>query len=201
MSTTYKSHLQLVKTAMLIAESYELTIKSAYDRQRYNEMVRYIQNEYNKLTGNTDVNFDDGILGRVIELYCRDSKSTLTKVRTQGKIDAYIPTNKGRMKAEIKTNGGRVEELFKLNDKQRNNTLIVYFSHTKRAQGTKAKAEGRPVQWLDCFKIMTVAEFIENAHFKRPEADGTIHVQPTNTKMYKRFESFSDFKRNIIFEF
>jgi hypothetical protein len=201
MSTSYNSHLQLVKTAMLIAESYEPTIETSYDRQRYNEMCRYIKNEYNKLIGNTDINFDNGILGRVIELYCRDSKSTLTKVRTQGKIDAYIPTSKGRMKAEIKTNGGRVEELFKLNDKQRNNTLIVYFSHTKRAQGTKAKAEGRPIEWLDCFKIMTVAEFIENGHFKRPEADGTIHVQPTNTKMYKRFEAFADFERNTVFTF
>lgn len=114
--SSYNSHLQLVKTAMLIAESYEPTIKSAYDRQRYEEMCRYIQNEYNKLRGFSEVQFDDGILGRVIELFCRDSKSTLTKVRTQGKIDAYIPTNKGRIKAEIKTNGGRVEELFKLND-------------------------------------------------------------------------------------
>ena len=201
MSTNYNSHLQLVTTAMSIAKSYEPTIKSAYDKQRFNEMVRYIQSEYDKLRGFKEGNFDDGILGRIIELFCRDSKSPLVKVRTQKQVDAYIPTTNGRMKTEIKTNGGRVEELFKLSDKQRNNTLIIYFSHTKKMQGTKAKAEGRPIEWLDCFKIMTVAEFIANAHFKRPEADGTIHVQPTNVKMYERFEAFSDFERNTVFTF
>lgn len=201
MNAKTRTHYELVKLALQIASEYKDTISSKYDEIRLNEMLRYISNERGKLTGENENNFDDGILGRVIELYCRDSKSTLTKVRTQGKIDAYIPTTNGRVKAEIKTNGGQVQELLKLSDKQKRNTLIVYFSHTKKPQGTKAKAEHKPVEFYDCFKIMTVADFLDNVTLKKVDSRGNIHVQPTSKAMYERFESFTNFTRNTVFEF
>lgn len=196
-----RNHFELVKLALRIANDYKATISSKYDELRFNEMIRYISNERDKLVGDNPNNFDDGIVGRVIELYCRDSKSTLTKVRAQGKIDAYIPTTSGRVRAEIKTNGGQVQELLKLSDKQKQNTLIVYFSHTKKPQGTKARAEHRPVEYYDCFKVMSVADFLDNVTLKKIDSRGNIHVQPTSKLMYERFESFTDFKRNMIFEF
>jgi hypothetical protein len=188
------THKKLVLTAMRIAEQYRDTIASKYDEKRYNEMVRYIRNEYNKLTGESEVVFDDGILGRVIELYCRDSASTLTRVRTQGKIDAYIPTTSGkRIKAEIKTNGGQVQELLKMSKKQQETTAIIYFSHTKVPT---AKNSDKPTSYYDCFKVMLVSEFLANVQLKKADSRGNVHVQPTSKKMYERFAQFDDFNRN-----
>jgi len=191
------THIELVKTAMMVAKSYYKTIANKHDLERYNNMVKYINAEIAKLNGNSDVNYDDGILGRVIELYCRDSASTLTAVRTQGKCDAYIPTTSGkRVKAEIKTNGGQVHELMKMSRRQQENTLMIYFNHTKVPTSKKSD---KPVSFYDCFKIMTVAEFLDNAVVTKPRSNGNINIQPTSKKMNKALEKFENFKRNTAY--
>lgn len=200
MDTKTKSHIKLVKTAMLIANAYYKTIANKYDLERYNNMVKYINSEIAKIKGESDINYDDGILGRVIELFCRDSSSTLTTVRTQGKCDAYIPTVNGkRVKAEIKTNGGQVHELMKLSRRQQEATFLIYFSHTAIPQSTAAKKANKPINYYDCFKIMTVAEFLDNGTFKPNKSKNAVNVQPTSKVMYERLEVFADFKRNTAY--
>lgn len=180
-----------LKSAIFVANAYKATIASKYDEKRHAEMKRLITNEMNKTSG-----FDDGILGRVIELYCRDSNSTLIKVRTQGKCDAYIPTTSGkRVKAEIKTNGGQVHELMKLSRKEQENTFCVYFSHTK-VPTSKSDA---PTRYYNCFKIMTIAEFLDSITTKENKSKNAINIQPTSKKMYARLEQFADFKRNTAY--
>lgn len=197
MDSKTKAHIKLVKTAMLIANAYYKTIASKNDLKRYNNMVKYINSEVAKIKGESDVNYDDGILGRVIELFCRDSASTLTEVRTQGKCDAYLPTPDGRrVKAEIKTNGGQVHELMKMSRRQQEHTFMVYFSHTEIP---RSKNSNKPVSFYDCFKVMTIADFLDNGTFKENKSRGTINVQPTSKKMYERLESFADFTRNATY--
>lgn len=197
MDTKTRAHMKLVKTAMLIADAYYKTIASKNDLKRYNNMVKYINSEIAKIKGESDVNYDDGILGRVIELFCRDSASTLTEVRTQGKCDAYLPTPDGRrVKAEIKTNGGQVHELMKMSRRQQEHTFMVYFSHTEIP---RSKNSNKPVSFYDCFKVMTIADFLDNGTFKENKSRGTINVQPTSKKMYERLESFADFTRNATY--
>lgn len=200
MDAKTKTHIKLVKTAMLIADAYYKTIANKYDLKRYNNMVKYINSEIAKIKGNSDVNYDDGILGRVIELFCRDSASTLTEVRTQGKCDAYIPTTDGkRVKAEIKTNGGQVHELMKMSRRQQEATFMIYFSHTAIPQSTAAKKANKPISYYDCFKVMTIADFLDNGTFKENKSRGTINVQPTSKKMYEKLASFADFTRNATY--
>ncbi len=197
MDAKTRTHIKLVKTAMLIADAYYKTISSKYDLERYNNMVKYINSEIAKIKGESTVNYDDGVLGRVIELFCRDSSSTLTTVRSQGKCDAYLPTPDGkRVKAEIKTNGGQVHELMKLSRRQQERTLMVYFSHT---EVPRAKNSNKPVSFYDCFKVMTVAEFLDNGTFKENKSRGTVNVQPTSKKMYERLARFTDFTRNATY--
>lgn len=197
MDAKTRTHIKLVKTAMLIADAYYKTIASKNDLKRYNNMVKYINSEVAKIKGESDVNYDDGILGRVIELFCRDSASTLTEVRTQGKCDAYLPTPDGRrVKAEIKSNGGQVHELMKMSRHQQENTFMVYFSHTEVPRSKNSK---RPVSFYDCFKVMTIADFLDNGTFKENKSRGTINVQPTSKKMYDRLAGFADFTRNATY--
>lgn len=197
MDSKTKAHIKLVKTAMLIANAYYKTIASKNDLKRYNNMVKYINSEVAKIKGESDINYDDGILGRVIELFCRDSASTLTEVRTQGKCDAYLPTTDGRrVKAEIKTNGGQVHELMKMSRRQQESTFMVYFSHT---EVPRSKNSNKPVSFYDCFKVMTIADFLDNGTFKENKSRGTINVQPTSKKMYERLASFADFTRNATY--
>lgn len=197
MDAKTRTHIKLVKTAMLIADAYYKTIASKNDLKRYNNMVKYINSEIAKIKGESDVNYDDGILGRVIELFCRDSASTLTEVRTQGKCDAYLPTPDGRrVKAEIKTNGGQVHELMKMSRHQQEHTFMVYFSHT---EVPRSKNSNKPVSFYDCFKVMTIADFLDNGTFKENKSRGTINVQPTSKKMYERLASFADFTRNATY--
>lgn len=200
MDAKTRTHIKLVKTAMLIADAYYKTIASKNDLKRYNNMIKYINSEIAKIKGESDVNYDDGILGRVIELFCRDSASTLTEVRTQGKCDAYIPTTDGkRVKAEIKTNGGQVHELMKMSRRQQESTFMIYFSHTAIPQSTAAKKANKPISYYDCFKIMSVAEFLENGTFRPNKSKNAINVQPTSKIMYERLEVFADFKRNTAY--
>lgn len=195
--TNKTAHIKLVKTAMMIANAYYKTIANKYDLERYNNMVKYINSEVAKINGESDVNFDDGVLGRVIELFCRDSASTLTAVRTQGKCDAYIPTTNGkRIKAEIKTNGGQVHELMKMSRRQQENTLMIYFNHTEVPTG---KNSNKPTSFYDCFKIMTVAEFLDIAVVTKPRSNGAINIQPTSKKMNKSLAQFTDFTRNMTY--
>ena len=197
MDAKTRTHIKLVKTAMLIADAYYKTIASKNDLKRYNNMVKYINSEVAKIKGESDINYDDGILGRVIELFCRDSASTLTEVRTQGKCDAYLPTPDGRrVKAEIKTNGGQVHELMKMSRRQQEHTFMVYFSHTEIP---RSKNSNKPVSFYDCFKVMTIADFLDNGTFKENKSRGTINVQPTSKKMYERLANFADFARNATY--
>ena len=209
MDSKTNAHIKLVKTAIMVAKRYYKTIASVYDERRYAEMKRYIGIEVDKITavcnGEVDMKsagYDNGILGRVIELYCHDSASTICVVRSQNKCDGYIPTVNGkRVAAEIKTNGGQVQEMLKWSRRKQENTIMVYFNYTQVPQSTSAKKANKPVEFYDYFKILTVAEFFDNAVLKKPDKNGVIHIQPTSQKMFLRLESFPNFERNVKYNF
>lgn len=209
MDSKTRNHIKLVKLALMIAERYYKTIASAYDKKRYAEMKRYITIETEKIRAvlageieSKDAGFDDGIVGREIELFCHDSASTMCTVRSQGKCDGYIPTTSGkRITAEIKTNGGQVQEMLKWSRRKQESTIMVYFNYTKVPQSTAAKKANKPVEYYDYFKILTVADFFDNAVLKKPDKSGAIHIQPTSQKMFLRLESFPDFERNVRYDF
>lgn len=209
MDSKTKAHITLVKIAIMIAERYYKTIASIYDKRRYAEMKRYINIEVEKIkavcSGEVDTKeagFDNGVLGRVIELYCHDSASTMTTVRKQGQNDGYIPTVNGkRIAAEIKTNGGQVQEMLKWSRRKQENTIMVYFNYTKVPQSTSAKKANKPVEYYDYCKILTVADFFDNAVLKKPDKSGKVHIQPTSQKMFLNLENFPDFERNVKYDF
>lgn len=198
MAGNFKSHSELVRIAKMVADSYEHTIGSVYDKRRHDLMLFLIAKEEDKLNGINKDNYDDGILGRVIELFCRDSKSTLCTIRPQGKCDCYIPTSNGRrVKAEIKTRGGDVTNLFEMSEREQKHTLIVYFNYT-RVPSKKTAKKQRPISYYNDFKIMTVADFLTNAKI-RPKGNG-FGIEPTSKTMHENFEVFENFVRNQTYD-
>ena len=199
MAGNFKSHSELVRIAKMVADSYEHTIASVYDKRRHELMLFLIEKEEDKLNGINKDNYDDGILGRVIELFCRDSKSTLCTIRKQGECDCYIPTSSGkRVKAEIKTRGGDVTNLFDMSEREQNHTLIVYFNYTRIPTKKTAKKQ-RPIGYYDDFKIMKVSDFIVNAKI-RPNTRNGYSVEPTSKVMHDNLEQFDDFVRNQTYD-
>lgn len=199
MAGNFKTHSELVRIAKMVADSYERTIASTYDKRRHELMLSLIEKEENKLNGTNKNNYDDGILGRIIELFCRDSKSTLCTVRPQGKCDCYIPTSNGkRVKAEIKTRGGDVTNLFDMSEREQEHTLIVYFNYTKIPTKKTAKKQ-RSIGYYDDFKIMKVSDFIANAKI-RPNTRNGFSVEPTSKIMHENFEVFENFIRNKAYD-
>ena len=209
MDSKTMNHIKMVNLAIMITKRYYKTINGAYDRKRYNEMKRYINVEVEKIKAVIndgadidDIGYDNGLVGRVIELYCHDSASTICTVRSQGECDGYIPTVSGkRITAEIKTNGGQVQEMLKWSRRKQENTIMVYFNYTKKPQSNAAKKAKRPIEYYDYFKILTVADFFDNAVLKKPDKSGAIHIQPTSRAMYLNLESFPNFERNVKYNF
>lgn len=199
MAGNFRTHSELVRIAKIVADSYEHTIASIYDKRRHELMLFLIKKEEDKLNGINKDNYDDGILGRVIELFCRDSKSTLCTIRPQGKCDCYIPTSSGkRVKAEIKTRGGDVTNLFDMSEREQEHTLIVYFNYTRIPTKKSAKKK-RAVGYYDDFKIMKVSDFIVNAKI-RPNTRNGYSVEPTSKVMHDNLEQFEDFIRNKTYD-
>lgn len=100
-------------------------------------------------------NLDDGKFGKWFELYVVRELSHKTRVSKQNEVDYFMNIDGKRVAVEVKTNGGRIESLYKLNEKQRTKTLVIYtLRHTVpvrvRKDGTIAGGEVRMIEPIIC---------------------------------------------------
>lgn len=193
-----------LRTAELM-EAYKPTIASVYDEKRYTEMVRLLKADLVRLMNNEPT--DSGLYGKVFELASHDSKSTITRVQSQNRIDVYILTDNKRVRGEVKTGGGRIGKLFNMNSKAKANTFFVFdLDHTPADRtlkdGTIVKGVRRKAT-----KITTVEHFInlviECKAYKmtghKGQSDYEEAIQVSSKKLYEAIQNLPDFDRNTTY--
>lgn len=98
---------------------------------------------------------DDGKFGKVFELEIVRTLSHKATVAKQGETDYYMTIDGRRTAVEVKTNGGRIESLYKLNERQRATTMVIYTLHhtvptRTRKDGSLAGGEVRVIEPIIC---------------------------------------------------
>lgn len=194
-----------LKDAIVIATWYKRTIKTTYDKKRYNEMVRLINVEIDKVNGINPDKPNTGICGCIIELFCHSSHSRICEVRKQTRTDLFLKNNgDGLIQCEVKTNGGRVTDILDIPYETASKMAMVYFINI--ANPTKGKPMRR------AFKIFKLSDFLdyvqENPKCIKPikgaksckQSENGIAIQVTNKNWYEEFLlSQKDFIRNTDF--
>lgn len=143
-----------------LIDDYEVT--TAYDEKRKAYAIEKLNRDI-ELSLNGE-NTDDGLYGKVFELFSHTPMSTITTFRRQGVNDCYIVVDGKRRKAEVKTNCGRIGNLYEMPISERKARYIIYTicrvkpegKHVKK-DGTKAPAE----EWYLAPIVMRISDFLE----------------------------------------
>lgn len=145
-------------TAELI-EDYEVTTK--YDAKRKAYAIEKLERDIAlSESGNAT---DDGLYGKVFELFCHSPNSTICTFRRQGINDCYIVIDGKRKKAEVKTNSGRIGNLYKMPINERKARYIVYTICRVKPAGKHVKKDGSVApaeEWYLPPIVMTIENFL-----------------------------------------
>lgn len=147
----------LVKKSNEILKAFEVTTK--HDEKRYNNALNLIRINIERIKHNEPI--DSGLYGKVKELLSHNAKSTITRVRPQGKSDSFILVDGKHKPLEVKTNGGRIEALFKMNSRSRSTNYIRYtLDFTVKAGKPRKDGTCKPAEHRYFDGVMLISEFM-----------------------------------------
>jgi len=143
-----------------LIDDYEVTTK--YDAKRKEYAIEKLKRDIELSSSGEST--DDGLYGKVFELFSHTPNSTITTFRRHGVNDCYVAVDGKRVKAEVKTNCGRIGNLYKMNRREREARYIIYTicrikpagKHVKK-DGTVAPAE----EWYLPPIILKISDFLE----------------------------------------
>ena len=146
-------------TADLI-EDYEVVTK--YDTKRKAYAIEKLERDIE--LSRQGLATDDGLFGKVFELFSHAPNSTITTFRRQGVNDCYITVDGKKKKAEVKTNCGRIGNLYAMPKTERKARYIVYTICRVKPAGTHVKKDGSVApaeEWYLPPIVLTIADFLE----------------------------------------
>ena len=177
-----------------LIEDYEITTK--YDAKRKEYAIEKLERDIELLHNGEPT--DDGLYGKVFELFSHTPNSTITTFRRQGVNDCYIVVDGKRKKAEVKTNCGRIGNLYQMNKKEREARYIVYTICRVKPAGTHVKKDGTTApaeEWYLPPIILKISDFLELVeqykavsvigHENYVESDYEPNVRGDKAKFYK----------------
>lgn len=184
-----KRTLELIKKAVELVNGFEP--KTKHDEKRKAKAVELLQLNIERVKRNEPI--DSGLYGKVKELLSHNTKSTITRVRAQGKADSFIIVDDKRKPLEVKTNGGRVESLFTMSERAKATNYIRYtLDFTVKAGKPKKDGTCKPAEHRYFDGVMTVKTFIEILESTKAykvighnESDRERAVQSDSKKLYK----------------
>lgn len=163
--------------------------QTSYDYKRVLEAIRLVMLDLAR--AREGAGLDSGLAGKVKECLSRQERSTITRVRAQGKIDAFVKVDNKRYPAEVKTNGGRIEALY---DVKTPDTYFVIYELEVVIKAGKPRKDGtrKPAEHRYTCKVMTVRQFLDLLDSTKAvkiighnEADRERAVQADSKKLYK----------------
>lgn len=183
------NNIRMIKKAVDMVNNFE--VKTSYDEKRKQKAVEILQVNISRVKNNEPV--DCGLYGKIKELLSHNTRSTITRVRAQGKADSFITVDGKRRPLEVKTNGGRVESLFTMSDRAKKTNYIRYtLDFTVKAGKPKKDGTCKPAEHRYFDGVMTVDKFIaileETKAYKvigHNESDRERAVQSDSKKLYK----------------
>ena len=177
-----------------LIEDYETTTK--YDEKRKAYAIDKLKRDIE--LSNKGCDTDDGLYGKVFELFSHTPTSTITTFRRQGVNDCYIVVNGKRKKAEVKTNCGRIGNLYKMNKREREARYIVYTICRVKPAGKHVKKDGTTApaeEWYLPPSVMKISDFLDIieqyeavstiGHGNYIESDFEPNVRGDKAKFYK----------------
>ena len=184
-----KSTLRLIEKSVKLVNTFE--VKTSYDEKRKAKAIELLQLNIERVKKNEPI--DSGIFGKIKELTSHSTKSTIIRVRAQGKADSFIMVDGKRKPLEVKTNGGRVENLFTMSDKAKATNYIRYtLDFTVKAGKPRKDGTCKPAEHRYFDGVMTVKTFVEILESTKAykvighnESDRERAVQNDSKKLYK----------------
>ena len=141
-----------------LIEDYEVT--THYDAKRKAYAIEKLKRDIELSTSGDST--DDGLYGKVFELFSHTPNSTITTFRRQGVNDCYITVDGKRKKAEVKTNCGRIGNLYAMSRREREARYIIYTICRVKPAGTHVKKDGTTApaeEWYLPPIIMKISDF------------------------------------------
>lgn len=184
-----KRTLELIKKSIELVNAFE--VRTSYDEKRKTKAVELLQLNIERVKANEPI--DSGLYGKIKELLSHSERSTITRVRPQGKSDSFISVDGKRKPLEVKTNGGRVENLFKMSERAKATNYIRYtLDFTIKAGKPRKDGTCKPEEHRYFDGVMTVKTFIEILETTKAykiighnESDKERAVQSDSKKLYK----------------
>ena len=181
--------LRMIKKAIDMVNNFE--VQTSYDEKRKNEALNILTVNIERVKNNEPI--DSGLYGKIKELLSHNKRSTITRVRAQGRADSFINVDGKRKPLEVKTNGGRVESLFTMSDRAKTTNYIRYtLDFTVKAGKPRKDGTCKPAEHRYFDGVMTVAKFVaileETKAYKvigHNESDRERAVQCDSKKLYK----------------
>lgn len=181
--------LNLIRKSVKAVESFKP--KTKYDKIRKYHAIVLVQSNIERAKEGKPI--DSGLYGKVKELLSHDTRSTITRVRAQGKADSFISVDGKRKPLEVKTNGGRVENLFTMSERAKATNYIRYtLDFTVKAGKPRKDGTCKPEEHRYFDGVMTVKTFIEILESTKAykiighnESDKERAVQSDSKKLYK----------------
>lgn len=177
-----------------LIDDYEVT--THYDAKRKAYAIEKLKRDI-ELSANGE-STDDGLYGKVFELFSHTPNSTITTFRRQGVNDCYITVDGKRKKAEVKTNCGRIGNLYAMSRREREARYIIYTICRIKPAGTHVKKDGTTApaeEWYLPPIVMTIADFLDIVaqykattiigHENYIESDFEPNVRGDKAKFYK----------------
>lgn len=193
------------RTAVLIEE---FDIFTAYDKKRKALAEMLLSKDLERLANGEPT--DDGLYGKVFELFSHDSDSTITRVQAQNRTDVYIFVDGKRKQCEAKTNGGRIGSLYKMSDTAKAKNYIVYnLDFFVKAGKPRKDGTCKPAEHRKACKVMTVKAFLQILEetgatkvIRHTDSDKEVAVQSDSKKLYKALITggFVDYEPGAYFE-
>lgn len=199
-----------------LIEDYEVT--TSYDEKRKAYAIEKLKRDIE--LSNNGLATDDGLYGKVFELFSHTPTSTITTFRRQGVNDCYVVIDGKRKKAEVKTNCGRIGNLYEMPMNERKARYIIYTICRVKPAGTHVKKDGTTApaeEWYLPPIIMTIADFLNIVdeykairmigHNDYVESDLEPSLKADKQKFYKAllnrksayYERFSTYTKDEIF--
>jgi len=184
-----KRTLELIRKSIEIVNTFEP--KTKLDEKRKAKAIELLQLNVARVKANEPI--DSGIYGKIKELLSHNAKSTIIRVRAQGKSDSFINVDGKRKPLEVKTNGGRVESLFTMNEKAKATNYIRYtLDFIVKAGKPRKDGTCKPEEHRYFDGVMTVKTFIEILESTKAykvighnESDKERAIQSDSKKLYK----------------
>lgn len=177
-----------------LIEDYEVT--THYDAKRKAYAIEKLNRDIELSTSGEST--DDGLYGKVFELFSHTPNSTITTFRRQGVNDCYIVVDGKRKKAEVKTNCGRIGNLYAMSRREREARYIIYTICRVKPAGTHVKKDGTTApaeEWYLPPIIMKISDFLDIVeqykattiigHENYIESDFEPNVRGDKAKFYK----------------